>query len=622
MPLNQKATKNWQNFNIPLSYRVDEDGAKLRDALNVFSNQGRLETRNGTSRYNAVSLGGSILSSSFFRKTDGTKILIAKVGDSIYKVNSTGAHDVLISGLNVNTRHHGVTLNNRHILSVGTDEFYSYDGTTFTQLGQEIPVAPTLAAIAGSLTDSEYEVAITYVASGIGYESNRSSDSNNITTTGQGLNLTGIPTTATNALVDKIGIYLRDVTANGSYIFVKEVNLGIASTTIIADPTSTLGPPTTSAPPLDGGGTFMTVYNSQLVYVGNDDFRNDAFKSETDDPDAWGTVGAPFLTVPGNGHVTGVATGFFNDTKLAPYLVFFKRSSTHIWDGASFSTLDDKVGCVSGDTVSVRNGDVYFLSNNGWRVVSNGKLVSKDNNPITLGNGDIDDIFKSPGYVYEVNKQNFENFFSFYYQNYDQYVTMVSEGASLSINKAYNYQFGIRGFHPYSFNRSFNTAVAGEDSADDEVIYLGDTEGYFFTHSDKETRSDEDETGAESSISVFAQMAWLDGGDRGATYNFRDLHLQAIASDDALEARFWVGGTLGFQTTNEYTFPDPSSGFILDFSKLDEGIFSDGRTLVLSKADVNRSGYNLLIGFYQDIINSNINLVKAQLEFNTNGNTN
>ena len=207
MPLSQRAQKNWQTFSVPVSFRVSEGRKRLKDASNVFSNQGRLETRNGMSRYNTIGLGGKIISSSFFKKTDGTKILIAKVGDTLYRVSQTGSHTSIKTGLSVETKHRGITLNNRHVISIEEDGLFSYDGAVFSQLGQSIPTAPTLSATAGGLTDSEYEVAITFYASGIGFETNRSSDSNNITTTSQGLSLTAIPTTADNGFIDKVRVY-------------------------------------------------------------------------------------------------------------------------------------------------------------------------------------------------------------------------------------------------------------------------------------------------------------------------------------------------------------------------------------------------------------------------------
>ena len=73
MPLRLRATKKWVNFNIPLSYRINETENRLSDAQNVFINQNRLETRFGIGRYNDTSLGGSVLSSSFFSSSSGFK---------------------------------------------------------------------------------------------------------------------------------------------------------------------------------------------------------------------------------------------------------------------------------------------------------------------------------------------------------------------------------------------------------------------------------------------------------------------------------------------------------------------------------------------------------------------
>ena len=94
MTLNQRAKKIYTNFNMPLSYRINDTRERLVNCKNVISNQGRLENRNGFSKYNSsvIGGGGNILSLSFFKDVDSTRYVFAKEGASIYSVSSTSAH--------------------------------------------------------------------------------------------------------------------------------------------------------------------------------------------------------------------------------------------------------------------------------------------------------------------------------------------------------------------------------------------------------------------------------------------------------------------------------------------------------------------------------------------------
>ncbi|WP_196301551.1 hypothetical protein, partial [Streptococcus pneumoniae] len=72
------------------------------------------------------------------------------------------------------------------------------------------------------------------------------------------------------------------------------------------------------------------------------------------------------------------------------------------------------------------------------------------------------------------------------------------------------------------------------------------------------------------------------------------------------------------------TPPGSSSkiNFILDEDPggvLDEDTFGDERTIVTARQDINRCGENILVGFYQNETDGNINLVSAQMDFNKNG---
>jgi hypothetical protein len=636
MPLNQRASRKIRSFDLPVSYRINESGEKLRDALNVFSNQGRLETRFGRSLWNAVSLGASVQSISFFKHANGTRYLIAKVGTVLYSVASTGAHTAIKTGLTDTTKHRGITwargTSSRHIIAIESDGLFQWDGTTFTELGQAAPAACVAALTAGSLTNGSYKIYLTYYSSVTGFESNAGTASNTVTTSTQGIALSSIPSTATNGTIDKIRIYLKNTGSVDDAVYVTELSLGTTTYTISSNPTSTSTYPLANAAPSSGGAKFLTEFNRKLVCAGNGTYKNDVYFSEEDLPDAFndGTANnRVVLYAPYDGEVTGIATGLYNNSVLDPYLVVFKKRSTHIYSEIGgvekFVPISKEIGCASHDTISVKNGDVYFLSSNGWRVISNGRIMTdQQNNPATLGQGDLDDIFKQPGYVYEINKAQLSNSFSVYYSALDQYMTWVAEGAGSEFTKVYSYEFPVGGFKPYSFYTPATAACIGEDGNGDEVVFMSDASGAIYTHSINEARSDEDSGGTAKAIESFAMMSWMDGGDMDASYNFRELLLRRVVTGNDITIKTWINYSIQNLADYEITFSDPDAdnGFILDESLLDEGVFSDGRTISTARADINRCGENILIGFYLTSIDGNLNLVSAQIDFSTNGNRN
>lgn len=631
MPLNLRSSRKLSNFNVPVSYRISEERQRLRDALNVYSNQDRLETRHGISRYNATALGGVPLSMSFFKDVDSNRHLITKVGANLLSVKATGAHTTIQGGLNAATTHQGITLNNRHFFALGSDGLAQWDGTTYSQVGQIAPAIVGLATTTGSLDNSTYDVVVSFVSSVTGFESNAGLPSAAVATSSQGLNVTSIPATAPNSTIDKVWVYLRDVSNSGDFLFVKEIDLGTTSTTITANPTSTRVPIVTllHGAPLAGGAKFLTEYDGRLVYAGNSTFKNDVFFSEVGIPDGFNGNGLTqtVLNISLDGDITGLATGFFNDSQLQPYLVIFKKTSTHLFSeigGIPRQTIiDDKVGCVSANTIKTRNGNIYFLSTRGWREIINGRMPQEKGKTDTLGGGDILDIFTEDGFVYGLNKSQFANFFSVYYSVLDQYITFCSEGSNSDLRKAYNFQFDINGFTPYRWDDlNFKCGTSGEDTDGEETVFIGADNQYIHTHSINEDRNDVDRDGVASNIDVFAQLVWISGNDMDASYNYRSLIIKAIASINTLDVKYAVNYNLGVLSLVQFTFPDPLDGFVLDVSKLDEGLLTDGRTIVTDPQDLNIAGESLVIGFYQNIASGNINLISAQLDMSKNGNRN
>lgn len=730
MGLKRKAAQKIRSFDLPVSYRINEARPRLRDALNVMSNQGRIETRNGRSKYNSTALSGAVLSMSFFKNAAETKYLSAKVGASIYSVSASGAHTEIKSGLSSSSVHRAINwsrgASSRQIIACGSDGLFQWNGTSFTQLGQAVPVAPsaTSAAGTGTLAGFNYTVYLTYYSSSTGFETNASQGvavkissslvvqdltyrarlsgaegnlisitytagatagaevvtvSNNAITvqiaaatttanqiktliersaaasvlvdvelSGTGtaaqaaaavaslsngrsvIALTSIPATAANSTIDTVRIYAKETSSADDATYISEVSLGTTTYNITADSTSSQTPPLSNGAVVSGGGKYLLEFNRKLAILGNSSYPNDVIFSEEDLPDAFndGTAsGFTRLYVPGDGIITGGAVGLYNNSVLDPFMVIFKRRSTHIYSEiggeGKFVTISSKIGCVSHDSIINKNGVIYFLSDTGWRVIENGRLVTDDNgNAMTLGMGDIDDIFKQPGYVYGLNKSALSGAFSVYYAALDQYISFVPEGSSSEFSKAYSYEFNTGGFKPYQFFGSVSCACIGEDSSGDEVVFMADSAGVIYTHSIKEARADDDTTGTDNAIQAFAMLTWMDGDDMDSSLNFRELLLRRVAGTGDITVKTWLNYTIDDIQEIAYDFANPDSGFILDESALDEGTFGDDRTVVTARADINRTGENILIGFYQNEIGSNINLISAQLEWSRNGNRN
>lgn len=633
MPLNLRASKKINDFDFGVSYKVNESRNRFRDALNVFSIQKRLETRHGRSRYNSTLLSGPVLSMTFFDPANSAGHLIAKVGTVLYKVAPSGAHTAIKTGLSAGTKHRGITWargeSSRHIISVEEDGLFQWDGTTFTELGSDPPSGHTVATTTGSLSNSTYKVHLTFYSSTTGFETN-SSASSSVATSSQGIRISNFPATVTNATLDKFRVYLQNVTSGALPVYVTELPLGTTTYDITSNPTSTETTPLAHARPLAGGGKYFTEFNRKLVYAGNEDYKNDVYFSEIDLPDAFndGTGdNRVVLYASGDGEITGLTTGLYNNSVLDPYLVIFKRRSIEVYSeigGESRnSVISRSVGCVSNETIQVINGNIMFLSDQGWRLIENGRLVADEKGrPVTLGLGDIDDLFTQPGFSYEVNRSQLHNAFSVYYSTLDQYMTWISEGASTDFTKTYSYELKTAGFKPYEFLTPSTCACVGVTTNGNEVVYMADADGAIYGHSTQESRSDEDSDGVKNNINAFAIMAWLDGEDMEASYNFREIITRRLAGRGTLTARSSVNfsaDTVG----DDMQFLGPESGFTLDEDNLDEGSFGeDERTIVTARADINQSGENLMIGFYQNLMDQNIALVSVQIDFSKNGNRN
>lgn len=640
MPQLESAKVNYR-ANMPVSYRIGED-KYMKGARNVFTNQGVLETRNGISRYNSTAFTTPPDSLSFFKDNNGNGYLLAKEGSSLYKVSASSSHTAIKTGLTDGQKHRAVSFGDRHIIASGSDGLFSWDGTTFSSLGQERPSAPTVGASGSgnTLTASNYQVATTFYDSVHGFETNIGVSSSTLTVaSGEQIDVSGIDSTAANAFVNKVRIYLKDITNSGDWLFWAEIDKGTTTDTIDSDPTSTATPPAKNAPPISGGAKYLAVFGSRLATAGNATYPSDVYFSEPYIPDGFDDSSTDrTINIGGEGPITGIAVGLFSDSELAPYLVAFKRNSFTIYSevgGVSQQATSgvNGIGCVSADTIQVIDNDVIFQSTQGWHRISNGQLVGKKADKRStkfIDGGIINDIFTREGFVYQLNMANTSNFFSVYYPTLDHYMCFVSEGASNNINKCYTYESEIGGFRPHEFQVQLNAAVLGEASSK-EVVYLAGEGGYIYKYSISETQgTDIDKDGTDYPIEAFALFYWLEDDDMDASSNFGSFTVEALSQDNPVTVKYFVDWSLGEATDITYAFDNPETGFILGEAGvprdtdgiLDVNVLGDGRTTVTTSGNVFRSGQSLLLGLYKTAAGESLGFIKGQLQLNKNGNPN
>ena len=632
MPLLKKGNLTWDFSKLTVSYRVRPDN-KAIDARNVLTNQGVLETRPGYSRYNATQIeaGFNIVSLSDFTDMSGNLIPIAKCNTSLYKVNTTGAATAIKTGLTLNRKHRAVNFRDRHLIAAGDDGLFQYDGTTFTQIGQSVPTAPTVAASGSgqTLTASDYQVAVTFYSSTTGFETNIGAASSTVTvSSGQQIDVSAIPSTANNGTIDKVRIYLKDVTNNSNYLFWAELDLGTTTDTIDDDPTSTQTPPTTNgAPPTNP--KYIAVFGKSIAYSGDSTFPSDVFISEAYLPDAVNrTSTAKTIFAGGKGPITGIGVGFFNDSELLPFLCIFKRNSIEVYSEVQgtpeLSQISNSIGCIANDTIVEEGGVVYFMSTTGWFAIENGRLRKhvKDGQvtPREIANDDLLDIFTRAGYNYELNKSNFSNFFSVFYPTLKNYMTFVTEGVGTTFTKCYNYEFEANGFRPLEFAINFYSATKAQTSDGEDIVLLGGSDGYVYKYSIAEDKTDVDADNASVNISTFIDLFYFQGDDYESSYNYGPLSVRAVQGENDVTVAVYIDYEIN--ASQDFSFSKDTDGFILDVSLLDVGLLSDNRSIVRYIGEILRTGQSMFLKFSQRATNSNIGLIEGQVHVSKNGSPN
>lgn len=639
MTLSRKTNLKIDRFNFGVSYKLDEKKLSFKDARNVQLKQGRLEKRHGTWPLSLANLSNP-QSISFFKTKQQSRFYIVRLGSSFVKVDADGDTTVIIrSDLSAIQKHRGLTWNNdRHIITNGTDGVFQYNGVTLTQVGQNQPaVVPSISAggLPGSIPAGTYQGKISFYSTATGFESNPSSATAQlVVTAGQSIKISSIPTSASNATIDTVRVYLKRTT-QADYIFYIDIPLGQAEVTIQSESFSSQTPVDNAASPPSGNVIQAIEFNRRLVLI----YENEARGSNQEDPDAFDDGEEAFIiAMSGDGPMTGGATGLFNNSVLDPYLVLFKENKTAIYSEIGGESrlveLNENIGCVSPDTIIRRNGNIYFMSKFGFYGISNGRLITKDGQPYRLGGDDIRDIFEYSDLEYMLSTSRLKNSFSFYHQERDSYVTFIYEGNNNKSYKAYAYDFETDSFLPWEFPYAVKHATTGEDTNGIECpILLQNNEENDITkpnlamkfygrnqYSDKYYLTEADAT--FGAISAYAILNWVDGNDYERSYNYREYILRVKRGQPDVTLKAWVNFTYKNEYSNSFELPEPDATFILDQSQLDVDALGEGRDVVTARTDVNLCGESILLGFYQSENSANMVISSAQLNFSRNGNRN
>lgn len=641
MPLNKRAIFKIDEFDFGLSYRLDEKRKSFREAKNVMLNKKRLEKRYGIApQSESPPAFSNPQSLSYLKRSNGSRSFLIKDAASFLRISEDGqdTFGVGLSSLSQLGRHRSITLNDRSIIA-DTNGLFQFDGVTMNTLGSTPPIVPTISVQTGggSIDAGNYRVKTTFYSSVTGYESNPSPQSNEVTiVAGQFVRVFNTSNSNPNTTIDKIRIYIKRST-QVDYLFALEVPLAQANSDVLSNSLSSQVPPDNSDLPPTGGVKYLAEFNGKLVISGIEQYPNEFWMSNQDDPESFDNGGVRFA-LSGDGPITGMQTGFFSDSVMDPYLVIFKKNKTFVYseigEQPRLVELDARIGCASHDTIVVRNGDVYFMSEFGFYGISNGKIIKKDGDPYPLGGGLIDDIFTEREFDKKLNRSKFSDFFSVYYQTQDLYVTWVTEGSGQYFNKAYAFHFALDGFTEWYFPINFVFSIVGEDSSGNETIFTPSVIPASGFQSNcihqinknnifKDRYFPQDSVLAtEQAIEVNGVINWKDGGDYDSSFNFRELLIRAPRNQQDITVNSWVNYTLKNQTSKTYTLPDPDGTFTLDVSQLDVGILGEGRDVVTSRNDLNLCGESILIGFYQNTIDANIVVCSMQLNFSKNGNRN
>lgn len=669
----RRVSVSWNRFEFPVSWNINPSQQTFLDCLNVISKDGVLRSRPGLRRLQGYRFGPGVNSISFFEKAQtGRRYIFAVVGTSL-KMLEYGSEIVttLLEDIPEGSRHEAEDYGDRHIIGIENKGLYIFDGDLFFRAGNQPPVPKAKYTVgAGNLSSAVFNLVYTFYSSKTGYESAPSDPivfdftllmNKSIYIVQEGARVIGdLPS---NSSIDKFRIYLKDVTNNSNYLFVEEFDLTAVAVDSL-DPNNPLVtiengvpgifyqitdmPAGTETAPDDGGLppqkdiSCMAIFSDSIAVV-TSEFPNEVQISEQQDPQHFrADLNGVTLYAHGPGKIIAIATGKFSPDQIVAteYLIIFKRHNIWLFetDGTTSKMveLSSSLGCVAKHTVSVkRNGDIYFMSESGWRVIREGRIVQEKTKAgtkyATIDLGKTSEMFTENGHQYELSKMNFHKFFSAYIETLDEYITWVVEnGQQQTHGKAYCYEFVTGGFKPFNFPVNCKFAIEGS-VGDDRGILIVDDVGQIYFYGEKNSLWDELANGEKTAIEQMATLFWVPkDGDHARSYNFRELLIRARQGNKPVYCKVfvnfqkWIDQDQAEPTYNfDLDYP-PDAYFVLDQDVLDgvKGLAEGGYSYRTSRQDINRNGESIAIKLYQQEINASLGLISAQLEISGNGNRN
>ena len=418
------------------------------DCLNVIFDEGSVETRGGTTKFNTTAVGSYVCDGLYTRHNNqGSETMVAWYNGSMYALTGTSTFTAVGSAASVFTagqRVYADEYENYIFFGHGGSTPYKYNGA-FTRHGIPAPTATMTAATAptGVGLTGGYYYAVTYVNSGL-VEGDISPLTTTITVSNQNVRLTSIPVAPASFGVGTRYLYR---TAAGGSTLKRLATINDNTTTTyddaIADASLGATAPTDQGEPPNYSAI---VYHQGRLFV-IDPVDNDVKYSE---------IGNPYVFKANNFEIVGdntvdvpIGLAVYDNSlvvfcKRNPWLIYMPSTDPSDWkvlrvranfgSGSPFSYFkyENKVmfGAVQNDKF------VGFAAIEGQTVTPSASLLTSSALGSELQSNNIEpDIF-------QVQETYMKNISSIIYQN-KAYIALPYGDGQTTNNRIYVFDFGI-----------------------------------------------------------------------------------------------------------------------------------------------------------------------------------
>lgn len=456
----------------PLS--IPKSTGQIVQNIRLNSELRSLTKRNPVLTYGSVAGINSVLGLFRYYAYNGTKVLLADVGNNIYTGNDqTGVLTNIFTLPQPSHKASWLTWNNQAIMTDGFNAPVKYDGTSAsaTYLGS------LLATDSGSGTGPDtgnhtYKVSCYTNNSNLSgpFEFSFGTASNTLAATGHAANLSMIPECPDQSFLGEpiVGRYIYRTKAGGSTYFLL-TTIADQSTVTYTDTTSdaslsstypTQANPIVSAPP---SGLLSLVFQGRLWIANNPTNPSRVYFSEIGSQEMFLPLNYFDIRANDGDQVTlmqdvlGVMTIGKNNS-----IQKIQTSYNATGDPLADWTITDPfsfIGCVSPYSAQQTPVGLFYLGNNG--------IYNFDGNFSTLISDQVTPVIK------DISNQNFMNAYSAFYQNqYYLAYTSSSSGATTN-NRVLVYDILNKGYDVDTTNIGVFTVERGGN--DIEVLYGGDS---------------------------------------------------------------------------------------------------------------------------------------------------